>query len=109
MLTSSTQLQNRSFLFVERTRRSAKCRGKGTCKACETFVFHCQICKFVTFLLPSSWWLLKLPIILNQSLKISKSGNFRPLRVKEEDETFKENVEGTKRHYLIFRVLSIEE
>ena len=25
-------------------------------------VFHCQICKFVTFLLPSSSWLLKLPI-----------------------------------------------
>ena len=24
--------------------------------------FHCQICKFVTFLLPSSSWLLKLPI-----------------------------------------------
>ena len=31
-----------------------------TCKACKTIVFHCQICKFVTFLLPSSSWLRKL-------------------------------------------------
>ena len=33
-----------------------------TCKACKNTVFHCQICKFVGFLLPSSSWLLKLPI-----------------------------------------------
>ena len=33
---------------------------KCTCRACKTTVFHCQICKFVTFLLPLSWWLLKL-------------------------------------------------
>ena len=33
-----------------------------TCKACESIVFHCQICKFMTFLLPSSSWLRKLPI-----------------------------------------------
>ena len=32
-----------------------------TCKACKSIVFHCQICKFVTFLLPSSSWLRKLP------------------------------------------------
>ena len=32
-----------------------------TCKACKNPVFHCQICKFVRFLLPSSSWLLKLP------------------------------------------------
>ena len=31
---------------------------KCTCKACKNTVFHCQICKFVGFLLPS--WLLKL-------------------------------------------------
>ena len=30
--------------------------------ACKNTVFHCQICKFVGFLLPSSSWLLKLPI-----------------------------------------------
>ena len=34
---------------------------KCTCKACKNAVFHCQICKFVRFLLPSSLWLLKLP------------------------------------------------
>ena len=33
-----------------------------TCKACKNTVFHCQICKFVGFLLPSSSCLLKLPI-----------------------------------------------
>ena len=32
-----------------------------TCKACKNTVFHCQICKFVGFLLPSSSCLLKLP------------------------------------------------
>ena len=31
---------------------------KCTCKACKNTVFHCQICKFVGFLLPSSSWLL---------------------------------------------------
>ena len=35
---------------------------KCTCKACKNTVFHCQICKFVGFLLSSSSWLLKLPI-----------------------------------------------
>ena len=34
---------------------------KFTCKACKHPVFHCQICKFVGFLLASSSWLLKLP------------------------------------------------
>ena len=34
---------------------------KCTCKACKNTVFHCQICKFVGCLLPSSSWLLKLP------------------------------------------------
>ena len=33
---------------------------KCTCKACNT-IFHCKICKFMTFVLPSSSWLLKLP------------------------------------------------
>ena len=36
---------------------------KCTCKACKNTVFHCQICKFVGFLLPSSSWFLKLPVI----------------------------------------------
>ena len=30
-----------------------------TWKACKTAVFHCQKCKFVTFMMPSSSWLLK--------------------------------------------------
>ena len=63
VLTSSTQLQNWSFHLVERTRTSTKCQKlkKCTCKACKNGVFHCQICKLVGFLLPSSSWLLKLP------------------------------------------------
>ena len=63
ILTSFTQLQNRSFHVEERTRTSSRCQKvkKCTCKACKNTVFHCQICKFVGFLLPS--WLLKLPII----------------------------------------------
>ena len=32
-----------------------------TCKTCKNTVFHCQIRKFATFVLPSSSWLLKLP------------------------------------------------
>ena len=32
-----------------------------TCKACKTIIFRRQIYKFVTFSLPSSSWLLKLP------------------------------------------------
>ena len=42
---------------------------KCTCKACKAIVFHCQICKFTTFLLPSSSWLLKLPHKLWRSRK----------------------------------------
>ena len=40
---------------------------KCTCKACKNAVFHCQICKFVGVLLPSSSWLLKLPIVIGLS------------------------------------------
>ena len=42
---------------------------KCTCKACKNTVFHCQICKFLGFLFPSSSWLLKLPIVLLQDEK----------------------------------------
>ena len=43
---------------------------KCTCKACKNTVFHCQPCKFVGFLLPSSSsWLLKLPNKLWRSRK----------------------------------------
>ena len=55
MLTSTTQLQNRSFHVVERTRKSAKFPKMKTARAKRAkLVFHFQICKCVTFLLPSS-------------------------------------------------------
>ena len=41
---------------VFKTSKDEKC----TCKACTNTVFHCQICKVLGFLLPSSSWLLKL-------------------------------------------------
>ena len=44
---------------------------KCTCKACKNTVFHCQICKFVGFLLPSSSWLLKLPIMMSPLRQIT--------------------------------------
>ena len=40
--------------------KDEKCTCKA-CKACKDTVFHCKICKFVGFFLPSSSWLLKLP------------------------------------------------
>ena len=57
MPTSPTQLNENVFKMSKH--ESLRC----TCKACKNTVFHCQICKFVGFLLPSSSWLLKLPII----------------------------------------------
>ena len=65
MLVLSTQLQNRSFDVVERTRTSPKCQKMKNARAkrAKMLFFYCQICKFVRFLLPSSSWLLKLPII----------------------------------------------
>ena len=55
---------------------------KCTCKACKNTVFHCRICKFVEFLLPSSSWLLKAPstrirIFLNPQLFLSGYENIR--------------------------------
>ena len=62
MLTSSTQLQNRSFHVVESMRTSSKCQmmKNARAKRAKILFLHCQICKFVGFLLPSSSWLLKL-------------------------------------------------
>ena len=65
MLTSSTQLSHRGKNEnVCQMFKNEKC----TCKACKTIVFHCQICKFVRFLLPSSSWLLKLPIHFGEQI-----------------------------------------
>ena len=57
MFALSKHLQNGSFHVAGRNVKNENC----TCKACKTIVFHYQICKFVTFLLPSSSCLLKLP------------------------------------------------
>ena len=47
-----------------------------TCKGCKTIVFRRQICKSVAFLLPSSLWLLKVPIIAHgRSLDSSRISN----------------------------------
>ena len=53
---------------------------KCTCKVCKNTVFHCQICKFVGFLLPSSSsWLPKLP---NRELKQIRRRRKRERQVK---------------------------
>ena len=53
ILASSTQLQNRSFHVVERTRTSSKWQKMHV--QSKNTVFHCQICKFLGFLLPNFW------------------------------------------------------
>ena len=70
MLSSTTHLQNRSSHFVKKTRTSIQ-RQKwknARAKRAKITVFHCQICKFVGFLLPSSSWLLKLPYVLDAQI-----------------------------------------
>ena len=65
MVTSSTQLQNSHFTSQKERERLRNVKNENcTCKACKTIVFQNQICKFVTFLLPSSSYLRKLPIDL---------------------------------------------
>ena len=49
---------------------------KCTCEACKNTVFHCQISKFVMFLLPSSSWLHKLPNYRWRTLRGSHTPNF---------------------------------
>ena len=61
MLTSSTQLQKRSFHVVEGTRTSSKCQKM---KNAKMLFFIVKYANLWGFLLPSSSWLLKLPIIL---------------------------------------------
>ena len=57
-LTSSTQLQNISFHVEERMRMSMKYPKMKNARA-KRAIFHFQICKSMTFLLPSSSCLLK--------------------------------------------------
>ena len=49
---------------------------KCTCEACKNTVFHCQICKFVTFLLLSSSKLLKLPNVVYGNPNMASLANF---------------------------------
>ena len=67
MLTSSTQLQNRSFHVVERTRTSSKCQKMTNARAERAKMFF--IVKYANLwgLLPSSSWLLKLPILAGKT------------------------------------------
>ena len=65
MLTSSTQLQNRSFHVVERTRTSAKCQKMKNARAKHAKILFFMV-KFVGFLFPSSSCLLKLPSEVNE-------------------------------------------
>ena len=97
MVTSSTQLQNRSFHVVERTRTSSKCQKMKNARAkrAKNTVFHCQICKFVRFLLPSSSWLLKLPIM--------REGNNR-IRAHDELNLIFPNLRDFPRDGVFFRV-----
>ena len=73
VLTLSTELKKTQVISRRRKNdtvfkmfRNEKC----TCKACKTTVFHCQICKFLTFLLLASAWLLKLPIRSDEGLML---------------------------------------
>ena len=67
MLTSSTQLQNRSFHVVERTRTSSKCQKmkNSLTKRAKILFFIVKYANLWGFLLPSSSWLLKLPNVDN--------------------------------------------
>ena len=63
VLTTAKQVisSRRKIEIVRGMSKNEKC----TCKACKSIVFHCQICKFMTFLpLPLSSWLRKLPNIM---------------------------------------------
>ena len=69
MLTPSTQLQNGSFQVVERTRTSSKCQKMKNARAkrAKILFFIVKYANLWGFLLPSSSWLLKLPIHFNLS------------------------------------------
>ena len=43
-----------------------------TCIASKNTVFNCQICKFVGFLLLSSSWLLKLPLMFSSNITLEE-------------------------------------
>jgi len=64
MPTSPTQLQNRLFHVVERTKTSSKCQNmkEARAKRAKILFFIVKYVNLWCFFLPSSSWLLKLPI-----------------------------------------------
>ena len=70
MLTSSTQLQNRSFHVVERTRTSSKCHKVKNAKRAKRAKILFSVFKYANcrFLWPSSSSLLNLP---NMSFRVT--------------------------------------
>ena len=55
---------------------------KCTCEVCKTIVFHYQICKFATFFLPSSSWLLNRELKQPRRRRQQERHNFAYLTMK---------------------------
>ena len=68
MLTSSTEMQNRSFHVVERTRTSSKCQKMKNARAKRAKILFFTV-KYAN-LPSSSSWLLKLPVVLGRPIKL---------------------------------------
>ena len=79
---SSTQLQKRSFHVIERTRTSSKCQKMKYPRAKRAKILF-SIVKYANLwgLLPSSSWLLKLPIAETKSYIFRWRSRFRHRRV----------------------------
>ena len=76
-LSSSTDVLNKTSnlamsrcCFADNSKEMDK-NEKRTCRACKAIVFSHQICKFVTFSLPSLLSLLKLPIKSNRKIVLN--------------------------------------
>ena len=76
MPTSSTQMQNRSFHVVERTRTSSRCQKMKNARAKRAKILF-FIVKYAN--LPSSSWLLKLSAVLGRPVELcmDESANFK--------------------------------
>ena len=74
ILTSSTQLQNRSFHVVERKRTSAKCQKTKNARAKHAKLLFVYV-KYANSKLPLSSWLRKLPITSWRSLHLTHAHN----------------------------------
>ena len=76
MLTSSTEMQNRSFHVVERTRTTSKCQKMKNARAKRAKILFFTV-KYAN--LPSSSWLLKLSAVLGRPVELcmDESANFK--------------------------------